>query len=358
MMKEISSDFERILEAGNTAPSGENCQPWRFVVRGDRVEVHLLPERDQSAYSWGQRATFFASGAAIENMVIEASSRRYHSSVTYFPNRADAWHVANIDLSKDGGTEPDPLAAFIRERVTNRKPYASDPLSDEERKALFDAAAQSGGDFAFVEEREDIDRLGRVGSTNELIMLANRTLHQFFFGHVNWTKEEDEKTKIGFCIKTLELPPPAEAMFKVFRYWPVMRVLGALGFNRIVAKQNGATNAAAAGIGALMIDRTEPIDFVKAGRAMERIWLAATSRGLSLQPLTGVLFFKLKIDAGENTVFSPPEQKLIVDAYREASRIFSANRKHLAFMFRIGHSDAPSARAARFPLGDVVTMVS
>lgn len=358
MIRKLSSDVERILEAGNTAPSGENCQPWRFVVREEVIEIHLLPERDKSAYSWGQRAAFLAAGAVIENMVVEASARKYRADVAYFPERGGEWHVADIVLHKDTSIAADPLAAYITRRITNRKPYAKQPLTNSERAALFAAAAQVGSKLAFIEERRNIDRLGRVGSTNEQVMLANRALHNFFFSHVSWTKEEDERKKVGFYIKTLELPVPAEAMFKMFRHWPIMRILVAIGFNRVVARQNGTTNAAAAGVGALMIEGVEPLDFVKVGRAMERLWLVAATHGLSFQPLTGVLFFKLKIEAGGDTIFSPDEKKLIMDAYRDASRICNAGGKHIAFMFRIGHGDAPSAHAVRFPLEAVVTMAS
>ncbi|MEK6821172.1 MAG: hypothetical protein AABY11_02110, partial [archaeon] len=303
------------------------------------------------------RASFLSSGAAIENMLIEASAEGYRADVVYFPNNDDKWHVADIRLVKDDSIKIDPFAAFIKKRITNRKAYANDPLTNDERKAFLTVAEHGGGNFLLAEKREDINRLGRVGSTNEEVMLANRALHKFFFSHVNWTKEEDEKKKIGFYIKTLELLPPAEAMFKVFRHWSIMRMLGALGFNRIVAKQNGSTNASAAAIGALMIVGTEPLDFVKIGRMIERLWLTATSLGLSFQPLTGVLFFRLKIAAGEGKVFSPREQKLITDAYQEASLICKADGKHIAFMFRVGHGDAPSSHAIRFPLKDVVEAI-
>lgn len=359
MSKGITPDIERILLAGNNAPSGENCQPWHFVVRGTAIEIHLLPERDQSAYSWGQRASYLANGAAIENMIIAASVERCRVEVKYFPNPADMWHVATMILISDPSLDPDPLASFVHTRISNRKPYKKDPLTGEERKALVAAVAEAGyGSFALSEERKDIGHLGRIGSTNEEVMLANRSLHQFFFSHVSWTKEEDEKKKIGFYIKTLELPPPAEIMFKVFRHWSAMRIFGAIGFNRIVAKQNGATNASAAAIGALTIAGIEPLDFVKIGRTIERLWLTATALGLSFQPLTGILFFKLKIAGGEGEAFSLGEQKLITDAYQESSRIFNADGKHIAFMFRIGRGDAPSAHAIRFPLKDVVTVQS
>lgn len=355
---EVAPDLERILEAGNSAPSGENCQPWRFVVHGTTVEVHLLPERDQSPYSWGQRASYLANGAVIENIVIAASAERYRAEVHYFPNPGDEWHVATIALFKDSTVESDPLASFISKRISNRKSYKKDSLTGEERAALATAVAHGGyGTFALVETPEETGRLGRIGSTNEEVMLANRLLHKFFFSHVSWTKEEDDEKKVGFYIKTLELPPPAEKMFKLFSNWSVMRILARLGFNRLIAKQNAVTNASTSAIGALIIDRAEPLDFVKIGRAIERLWLTATSLGLSLQPLTGVLFLKLKLDGGEREGFSSHEQKLITDAYQDASRIFKADGKHIAFMFRVGRGDAPSAHAIRFSLAQAVSVI-
>jgi hypothetical protein len=268
------------------------------------------------------------------------------------------WHTATIVLIKDSTVKPDLLASFISKRISNRKSYQKDPLTSGERKMLSAAVAEADyGSLALVEERKDIEHLGRVGSANEEVMLGNRALHQFFFSHVNWTKKEDEKKKIGFYIKTLELPPPAEFMFKIFRHWSIMRILGAIGFNRIVAKQNCAVNASAAAIGALMMTDIEPLDFVKIGKTTERLWLAATALGLSFQPLAGIPFFKLKINGGEGGIFSSREQELIIDVCNEASRIVKADGKHIAFMFRVGRGDVPSAHAIRFPLTEIVEVV-
>lgn len=352
----LQSELTRILTAGNQAPSGENCQPWHFVVRGPTVEVHLLADRDQSAYSWGQRASYMALGAAIENMVIAASVEHYRAPVRYFPDPENRFHAATITFVSEPAREADPLAPFITERVSNRKAYAKNALGKEERAALI-AAAGEGGELRLIEKREDIERLGRVGSTNEEVMLGNRDLHRFFFSHVNWTKQEDDEKKIGFYIKTLELPPPAQVLFRLFRYWPVMRLFAALGMNRAVASQNGAVNASAAAIGALLIDGTDPVDFLEAGRSVERIWLTAASKGLSLQPMTGVLFFKLLIEHEEDPMFSSGERAIIRKAYGDAAEITGAGDKHIAFMFRVGRGEAPSARAIRFPLDEAVTII-
>lgn len=347
-----------ILNAGNNAPSGENCQPWHFVKRADQIEIHLLPERDQSAYSWGQRASYMANGAVIENMVIAASGEGYRTEVQYFPTPTDSWHVATLSFNKDATLRADSLAKSIATRISNRKPYKKEPLTKSEQTALESSISEIKNiNITLIDDSKNIETLARVGSTNEEIMLANKNLHNFFFSHVSWTKEDDEKNKTGFYIKTLELPPPAEKMFKLFSNWGVMRVLAKLGFTKIIAKQNAATNAAAAAFGAIIIKNTEPLTFVEAGRAMERVWLTATSLGLSFQPLTGILFFKLKINGKEADAFSTKEQELIKQAYRKVNGIFSADDKHVAFMFRIGKGAPPSAHAIRFPLQEVISVV-
>jgi hypothetical protein len=289
-------------------------------------------------------------------MSIAASLEQYRAEIVYFPNPKDPWHTATITLTKDASIAPDPLAESISRRISNRKPYQKDGLTPLERNALMHASKEN--ELVLVEQPDELQHLGRVGSTNEEIMLANHQLHHFFFTHVSWTKEEDDRKKIGFYIKTLELPPPAAFMFKLFRSWSVMRAFLLIGFNRVVAKQNGMTNACASAMGAVMMSATEPIDFVRVGRSVERIWLTATSLGLSFQPLTGVLFFKLKIAQGDGNLFSGRERKIIETAYKRVAHIFNAHDRHVAFMFRIGHAEAPSAHASRFPLEEVVTLMS
>lgn len=350
----VHAELARILSAGNQAPSGENCQPWHFVVRGSTIEVHLVADRDQSPYSWGQRSSYLALGAAIENIVIAATAEHYKAPVRYFPDPENRFHAATVTLVSEPTLTADPLVAAIAERATNRKPYAKEPLSADDRSALM---AAGGDDLVLVEDRSAIDRLGRIGATNEEVMLANRTLHRFFFGHVNWTKAQDEEKKVGFYIKTLELPPPAQALFRVMSRWPIMRALAGIGLHHVIGAQNGAVNASAAAIGALLVPGGSPEDFIDIGRKVERVWLTAAARGLSLQPLTGVLFFKLLIDSGEEAPFTKEERAVIQKAYEEAAELIGAQGRYIAFMFRVGRGPAPTARAIRFPLDEAVTII-
>jgi len=354
MIENLSPQIESILAAGNQAPSGENCQPWRFVVNGLRVEIHSIPERDISYYNAGSRSSYIAIGAVIENTVIAATSVGFGCSVLLFPSDIST-HIATLDFIPDPAIHKDPLEPEIFLRATNRKKFLIMRLSDSEKRSLIDAAVHSTSvTVHFAEERNEIKELAQVGAANEEIMLSNKDLHEFFFSHVNWSKQEDNERKVGFFLKTLELPGPAAAIFAIVRYWQVMEKLLGLNFHKFIARQNASTYEASAAIGALSIDSDEPKDYIEAGRAMERIWLTATQLGFSIQPLTGILFLKLKADLGEGRVFSSEHQVRIQQEYDRAQKIFNCSGRRIAFMFRIGSGAPPSARSARFPLTDIV----
>ncbi len=340
----MDSTLQAIITAATFAPSGENCQPWRFVVEGNRIEVHMIAERDQSAYSWGQRASYVAIGAAVENMVIAASEKGKKTTVVFGPQGDGP--VAIVTVQDDGSVMPDPLVDAVQKRCTNRKPYKKTPLSAEIQSSLKLVPTVSPAHFHLITDRSAIQRLATGASANERILFENRSLHDFFFGHINWTKEEDDQKSIGFYIKTLELPPPAVIGFELCREWKMQLFMNKLGISKIVSAINKKIYSSAAGIGSISIPDDTPESFFAAGRSLERVWLLATHLGLSVQPLSGLLFLFLQIKSGNTSIFSSHHSALIQQSYQQIQRTFETDRT-IAMMFRLGYSSAPSARASR-----------
>ena len=343
----------RIIEAGIRAPSGENAQPWRFRVEQNSIELLDDPKSDTSLYNLRRRGTLIAMGAAIENMTHAANSLGHRVSLESFPQGENDPLVARLSLheNKDKGVRNGGLTRAIGQRTTNRKPYRLDVLKSEDVNALQEAAevfAESGVGLVRVTDRDAIKRLAIVGSTNERVMLGNRELHAFFFQHLTWTKEEDDRIKRGFYIKTLELPLPIEKLFRAFSFWPLMRVLKSIGFTALVGKGNAQTYASSGEIGLITIPADEPSHYLVAGRLFERLWLTATLRGLALQPLTGTIYLGYAIQEAP-THFSREERARIVRQVGVARELCGQSR--IAIMYRIGYPlSPPSARAARFPV--------
>lgn len=350
----MDADVRAVMEAGMEAPSGENAQPWRFHNEGTTIELHHHKESDQSLYNYNNYGTLVCEGAALENMLIAARALGYTPRVALLPgSKTDC--IARLELG--GKNQPDreeeKLFSIMRTRTTNRKKYQKKDIPSEVGASLEKAAesfASDGIRLIRVKDTKIITTLARVASTNERIMLGNQELHHFFFNHLTWTEKEDKEKKVGFYIKTLELPPPIQGLFRLFKHWGVMRVLKAVGFPILVGKGNAATYASSAELGILTIPDMKPESFLFAGRAFERIWLTAVSHGLSAQPLTGTIFMNFFIENISQGHFSKNERTLISYENARLKGYCKADSGIPAIMYRIGYAPPASARATRFAL--------
>lgn len=343
-MEEI---IKKILEVAVYAPSGENAQPWRFTIKDNQISLFNIPERDQSLYNHEQKGSYVAHGTLIENIIIAASQEGYQAKVSLFPDSNNRDLIAIITLEQSA-QKNEPLYSYIKKRTTNRKPYKNIPLTSEQVNEL--QGVQKEGEQVEVilaQEKEKKEILGEAGSVNERVMFSNKFIHNFFFDHVNWTKEEEEKKRVGFYIKTLELPLPAQVAMKVFRHWPIMNAFNKIGLAKGIAKGNAKTYASSSAIVAVVANTDDPKNCIAAGRVMQRLWLTTTKMGLSAQPLTGVLFFMKKIVAGETKEFSQEHITLITDAYKKINAEFGVQNKAVIVMMRIGEGGEPTARAVR-----------
>lgn len=348
----IMDDLKKIIMLGSLAPSGENAQPWQFKIIDNKIYQYLVPERDQSAYNFNQYASYVANGAALENIEIAARALGYSVTIETLPNATDHNLIAIITLEKSQ-PQNEPLYEFIEKRITNRKPYKKEPLTSEQKKVL---SSQKVGEaeFSLNDNPINIQTLAEVGATNEYIMLNNQAIHNFFFSHVNWTEAEENEKRYGFYIKTLELPPPAQFMFKVFSSWSRMRIFKALGFPKLVLKQNAQVYASSGAIAAITIKNTNPQSFIDAGRLTQRVWLTATKLRLSMQPMTGILFFMLRLQGSDTTTFSIAQQELIKTQYKKVETIFQVgDNRTITMMFRIGSGEAPSAQSMRYEFENI-----
>lgn len=317
-------------------------------MRENEISIFNIPERDNSLYSWGQRASFVAHGALLENIVIASSTLGYKAGIILFPDAANPNFVAIVTLEKSVSKD-EPLYPYIIQRVTNRKPY-KDILLTKEQRAEFERVQHQaqGAELLFVEDKDEIHKLARVAAANEEVLFGNEDMHRFFFTHINWTQEEEEKKRMGFYTKELELAPPQLASFKIFKHWPLLKFFNMFGIAKFIAKENTKVYATAAAMGAIVTEGNEPSDFIAAGRVLQQLWLEVTKNKLSLQPLTGILFLKHRIKAGQAGELSPEHVTLVKDNYEVIQNAFSVSEnKTIAMMFRVGDGGEPSARALR-----------
>lgn len=353
MTSPIPADtLEKILYAGSLAPSGHNCQPWRFRVQAETVQ--LVTVADPSLHNWRQCGSFVAHGALLENLSVAARALGYEPRITLFPDAATPDLVASITF-EPAAPRDERLAAAIPLRCTNRKPYRPVPLTPTQQRELLHTAEEVGGaELRLYEHPSTRAELARIGALNEGIMFSTPALHRWFFEHLRWTEQDERATTSGLYLKTLELARPQEAVLKVFQTKWGERILNGLGFPKLIVRDNTAINSAAAAIGVILIPRQSDRAFIQAGRLLERVWLKATSWQLSLQPLIGTTCLILRALAGGADGLSPAHVALLTEADRHMREVCQLDRGTIVGLFRIGTSDPPSARSSRYPLATLL----
>lgn len=336
---------KKIIEAGVLAPSGGNSQPWRFEVDGSKVYVWALPERDHAILNFRYRGTWIAHGALLENMITAASKTGFLASVKIFPRPEEPNLTFEINFEKIF-PNPEPFYEAIFKRCTNRKIYNTTPLSKNQKEDL----SRLGGDFLkLIEDPVQIKILAEAVSANEIVMLENKVLHKLFFQEIVWTDKEELQKKTGLYLRTMEIPPPAQVMLRLFKRWPIMKFANKLGAARKIAADNAKNYAAVAAMCVIVVNDSDN-NFIEAGRIIERLWLYATAANLKFHLITGVPFLWQGINSGKtSSIFSKEHIDFIKKAYQDIVEVSGSDGKIPVAIFRIGEDGEPSARSSRLP---------
>lgn len=346
--------IKTILESAMRAPSGDNCQPWRFVIKNNSINILNLPERDTSLYNFRQRASLVAHGALLENITITSHALGYDAEIKPFPDKINPNLVATVELKKSD-IRDEPLHLYISRRSTNRKQYRPAPLTAEQRIGLLNMSrGLSSGEVRLLEGPREKALLAKAIGINDKLVFENRNLHSFLFEHIRWTEEEALKTRDGLDIKTLELSPPQTIGFRLLKNWSLLQKLNKLGLSGVIAKQAEKLCLSSSAIGIVIVSGNTDEDFLTGGRLVQRVWLEATRTGLAFQPMTGITFLVQRVMAGDKKELSTANVKLIMDAYEPIRTAFGLEKETIVLLFRIGHSDPPSSRSLRLPIEKVL----
>lgn len=340
--------IEKIIVDGVQAPSGENCQPWKFKVHGETLSIFNLPEADLSLYNSKQKGSYMAHGALMENIVVSAKEYGYEVDIIVFPHNGNHEHVADILFKKHKETPKDPLYEVVYSRCTNRKDFTGETLTVVEKKALHDAADSLGyNSFSIVDDKHHMERLGVALATNERVLFENKKLHDFFYDHILWNKKDEDKAG-GFYIDTLEFLPHQLRGVKLFKNWIVLTLLNRiLKVSKMISKENGEKYAASGSYGALRMKGTTNKDYVNLGRTLQRVWLTATASGIAMHPCNGTIYLRGHIEDNGTGDFSGEHVDLIQKSYIDIVKIFQAEDSHIGFIFRMGKASEPTAVAKR-----------
>ena len=269
------------------APSFRNTQPWRFEVGDGRIGLYADLSRRQRAADLSQRDLYVSLGCALENLILAAAHFGFAQEIVYFPLCEEDELVAQIRIPAQdpGAARHEPLLDAITRRRTPHGAYASRPVDPAALGELRACCREPGLTLLLTQDESIRQAVEKFLSRADAIA----------FGNAEYLKEQEAASVAG-------------------------------GFDA-----RGQQNTPAFGL--IGADKGGRDLQVKAGRVLERLYLTASTLGLSVQPMSVLLEFD--------------------EVTAAFARLFRAGGVPL-LPFRLGYAEQPARPTPRRPLEDVV----
>lgn len=279
------ADLRLLAAAGGAAPSLHNSQPWRFrpAPDGRGVEVYADHGRAVPLADASGAALHIAAGAALFNLRVAAVRLGRAAAVRLLPDPADPQLLAVLDLSGPAGTAEvggagpfgRDLYPAIAERRSSRRPFTDQDVPEEVAAELVAAAGEEG--VALVV-------LGEAGVRRVLAVTAeaeDRIAHDPARQAETRSWLRPDAGKDAAAPAAVDGLPyavlgPQDHEARV----PMREYAGRPPHHE--AAQPSERFEALPRLCTLSTPGDGPADWLRAGQALERVWLLATVHGLRL----------------------------------------------------------------------------
>jgi nitroreductase len=312
------SDVDRLtflVRYALLAPSTRNTQPWQFHVEPGAIEVFVDLSRWQRIGDPDQREMYISIGCAIENLAIAAAHFGYRTALDCLIACQRPGMVARVRFVAGEVPTPsvgDPRFEAITRRHTNHGVYDGRPLAAADRDAMLGVTVDPGLRIDWMEHEQQREAF------DALVMRADALL----FTNPDYRRELADLIGAG----TFGAP----WLIAIAARFAVAHLVSA---DRMAhADHKAVVSSPIIGVISSHADTREAQ--IRVGQVLERLYLEATIRGLSLQPVSQV------IEAGETR---HALQNLIPDT-----------PWHPMQPFRIGYAKEPRTHTPRLPLEDVL----
>jgi len=284
---DVADGVKRPLRAAILAANPHDTQPWLFEVAENAVTLFADRARNLGTFDPFRREMHLGLGAAIENLVLAARAFGLAAKVTpaegalsLSPDDAPAL-AAHVAFTPAPAAR-DALFDAIPNRHTNRGPYRVDQSVGAEILRRFgDLLAGDTVRVVFVDDKHARAELGAliVEATNRIVgdsQMSADSARWFRTGRREIAAHRD-----GVTADTAGLSPLMTAASKLL---PDLDAKSADQYWLSMTRDTQVPTAPVLGV-LLVRDRLDMRSAIEAGRAWQRLHLAATAQGLAAQPL-------------------------------------------------------------------------
>lgn len=335
-----------LITAAVRAPSADNRHHIGFAIRDDGIDVRADASFVDGRITHRRLLSLLSFGAVAENLRLALTTMGHDFVPAWFPAADDSSLLLRIEWSRlTAAAAPDPLAAAIATRHTNRRFFKGPQLGGEAMQRL-EAAASAVTDVSLAwcdtpPRRKALLRLIRIAEAERY---RSPVLHAELFESIDFDAGWSEATAEKLAPATLEVEPFLRVPFGALRHWPVMHAANRLGAHRGLGLRAGDLPARTSPhLGVLSSTLPPDPAALQVGAAFQRVWLAAEVQGLALQPMVASAILATQSHASEG----------VRDRVREALKSGWDGLVGEALpmiVFRLGRAARPKVVSGRRPV--------
>jgi nitroreductase len=267
MTTDLRQAVLRAAQAAVHAPSIHNTQPWKWVVHPDRLELYADTERQLAVQDPDAHMLLISCGAALHHAEVALSADGWQYDI----DRPAGSPLAVIHPRRHAPAPGDAIRHFeqLSIRHTDRRTVSDTPIPADVLDALV-AATERAGARLHVLGRDQVIELAVIVEQAQKAETSDERLHGETSAWVAGNRAD------GTGIPAANLPEELPRTTVAERDFGAPGTLAAGG-----GHDTAATYAILYGAGG------EDADWIRAGEALNALWLAATEHGANLLPLSG-----------------------------------------------------------------------
>jgi len=267
--------LRQAADRARRAPSVHNTQPWRFDLHGTELDVYRDPSRQLRVIDPAGRQLMISCGCAVFNARAALAAAGFEAELTEFPDprRPDLVAALDIDGRSHGWLPLGALDGVIDRRRSNRRPYFADPVPPEVSQQLVQAAAAEQArliELISPDDRVLVSRLTREATDEQLLDPGYRAEIRA------WTTDDPRRSD---GVQAMTVPRVTSDSSDEL---PI-RDFDSVGMGWLPARTHSAPGQC---LFLLSTERDDEPAWLRAGQALERVWLEATRLGYAVSLFT------------------------------------------------------------------------
>jgi len=317
----IDTEMHRAAVRATLAPSVHNTQPWRYVITRGSLELHADQSRRLGVLDPRGRQLLLSCGCALFNARVALAAAGYDPIVQRFPDPARPDLLARVTLpTQAAGWVPiGDLDGVIERRRTNRRRFHDRAVPPEIVDELVEAANAEGAELVPISRPEHRLAAARLSQEADAIEQADPAYRAELRA---WTTTDPSRGDGVFSMTVPHVDAGANDDLPI-------RDFDTSGMGWLPVETRSSMDQCLLLLGTL---DDEPASWLRAGEALERVWLQLTRRGYVASPLT---------------------QVIEVARTHELLRLELQLRMHPHLMLRVGRA-AETPASNRRPIQDVL----